>query len=93
MATPGALVISFQNGISNVDVLEQGLGGRFEIARGMVPYNVAYLGKGRFHKGVAGDLYASSAPATRALADAVGGGPGGTQAVATTCSASPGASC
>jgi 2-dehydropantoate 2-reductase len=44
-ATPGALVISFQNGISNVEVLEQGLGGRFEIARGMVEYNVAYLGQ------------------------------------------------
>ena len=57
-ATQGALVITFQNGVSNVDVLEQGLGGRFEVARGMVPYNVAYLGQGRFHKGVAGDLYA-----------------------------------
>src|SRR5690349_22654119 len=38
--TPGATVISFRNGISNVDALEQGLGGRFEVARGMVPYNV-----------------------------------------------------
>jgi 2-dehydropantoate 2-reductase len=56
-ATAGATVISFQNGVSNIDVLEQGLGGRFEVARGMVPYNIAYLGKGRFHKGVAGDLY------------------------------------
>ena len=54
MARPGATVISFQNGVSNVEVLEQNLGGRFEVARGMVPYNVAYLGDGRFHKGVAG---------------------------------------
>jgi len=74
-ATPGATVISFQNGVSNVDVLEQGLRGRFEIARGMVPYNVAYLGKGRFHKGVAGDLYAERRAGTRALAEAVGDGP------------------
>jgi len=74
-ATPGALVISFQNGISNVDVLEQGLGGRFEIARGMVEYNVAYLGEGRFHKGVAGDLYAARRAGTRALSDAIGDGP------------------
>jgi len=74
-ATEGALVISFQNGISNVDVLEQGLRGRFEIARGMVPYNVAYLGEGRFHKGVAGDLVAEQRAGTRALADRVGGGP------------------
>jgi len=73
--TPGALVISFQNGVSNVDVLEQGLGGRFEVARGMVPYNVAYLGDGRFHKGVAGELYADRRAGTRALAEAIGDGP------------------
>jgi 2-dehydropantoate 2-reductase len=73
--TQGALVISFQNGVSNVDVLEQGLGGRFEVARGMVPYNVAYLGNGRFHKGFAGDLYAEQRAGARALAEAVGGGP------------------
>src|SRR6476646_10321455 len=70
----GATVISFQNGISNVDVLEQGLGGRFEVARGMVPYNVAYLGNGRFHKGVAGDLYAAQRAGTRSLAEAAGSG-------------------
>jgi 2-dehydropantoate 2-reductase len=73
--TPGATVISFQNGVSNIDVLEQGLRGRFEIARGMVPYNVAYLGKGRFHKGVAGDLYSAQRGGVRALADAAGSGP------------------
>ena len=70
----GALVISFQNGISNVDVLASELGDRFEIVRGMVPYNVAYLGEGRFHKGVAGD----SMPRTRRNARArrsVGNGP------------------
>ena len=73
-ATQGATVISFQNGVSNVDVLERGLGGRFEVARGMVPYNVAYLGNGRFHKGVAGDLYAEQRAGVRALADAVASG-------------------
>jgi 2-dehydropantoate 2-reductase len=72
----GALVISFQNGISNVDVLEAELGDRFEIVRGMVPYNCAYLGAGRFHKGVAGaPLYAESRPETRALAARIGNGP------------------
>src|SRR5207302_621854 len=64
-----------QNGVSNVDALEQGLGGRFEVARGMVLYNVAYLGDGRFHKGVAGDLYAEQRAGTRALADRIGSGP------------------
>jgi 2-dehydropantoate 2-reductase len=75
-AREGALVISFQNGISNVDVLEHELGRRFRIVRGMVPYNVAYLGDGQFHKGVAGDLYAEDRQDTRALAERIGGGPG-----------------
>jgi 2-dehydropantoate 2-reductase len=71
----GALVISFQNGISNLDVLRAELGNRFEVVRGMVPYNVAYLGEGRFHKGVAGDLYAEDRAETRAFAERIGGGP------------------
>jgi 2-dehydropantoate 2-reductase len=71
----GATVISFQNGISNVEVLERELGGRFTVVRGMVPYNVAYLGNGRFHKGVAGDLFADDGSETRALADAIGESP------------------
>ena len=74
-ARPGATVISFQNGISNVEVLERALGGRFEVVRGMVPYNVAYLGEGRFHKGVAGLLYAEDRPETRRLAQAIGQSP------------------
>lgn len=73
--TAGATVISFQNGVSNIEVLEQNLGGRFEVARGMVPYNVAYLGNGHFHKGVAGNLYVEQRASTRTLADAIGGGP------------------
>jgi 2-dehydropantoate 2-reductase len=74
-AREAATVVSFQNGVSNIDVLERGLGGRFEIARGMVPFNIAHLGEGRFHKGVAGNLYAARRPATVALADAVKAGP------------------
>ncbi|HEX8841489.1 MAG TPA: 2-dehydropantoate 2-reductase [Sphingomicrobium sp.] len=74
-AREGALLISFQNGISNVDVLSRELGGRFRIVRGVVPYNVAYLGKGRFHKGVAGDLYAEDRAETRVLAQRIGAGP------------------
>ena len=73
--TPGALVISFQNGISNVDVLELSLDGRFEVARGMVPFNVAYMGKGRFHKGVAGTLFVERREEALDLADLVSGGP------------------
>ncbi len=72
---PGTTVISFQNGISNVEVMERELGARFEIVRGMVPYNIAYLGEGRFHKGVAGSLWAEDRPAVRDLADRIGAGP------------------
>ena len=71
----GATVISLQNGISNVDVLERELGDRFTVVRGMVPYNVAYLGEGRFHKGVAGDLHADDRPDMQALANAIGQSP------------------
>jgi 2-dehydropantoate 2-reductase len=71
----GALVISFQNGVSNVDALKAELGDRFELAQAMVPFNVAYLGHGRFHKGVSGDLVVQDAPRTRALSEQVGEGP------------------
>jgi 2-dehydropantoate 2-reductase len=74
-ARKGALVVSFQNGVSNVDTLRSALKGRFEAAAGMVPYNVAALGHGRFHKGVAGDLVAEDLPALRALAERIGDGP------------------
>lgn len=74
-ARPGTLVISFQNGISNVDVLDRELGGRFDVARGIVQFNVAYLGDGRFHKGVAGTLYTEDRSETRALAERISEGP------------------
>jgi len=71
----GALVISFQNGVSNIDTLERELGGRFRIVRGMVPFNVAYLGKGHFHKGVAGELWVEQRRETAELAQRVSSGP------------------
>lgn len=74
-ASKGALVVSFQNGVNNVENLNSALKHRFEAAAGMVPYNVAALGHGRFHKGVAGDLVAEDRPALRALAERIGDGP------------------
>jgi len=74
-ARDGALVISFQNGIRNFDLLEDALGERFEVARGLVSYNVAYVGEGRFHKGVAGVLWAEDLPRTLALSERIGEGP------------------
>ena len=72
-ARPGAAVISFQNGIGNKAVLAEVLGDRFRLAQGMVPYNVIYLGDGRFHKGVAGRLMAEDLPEMRVLAERVAG--------------------
>ena len=70
-AKKAATIISFQNGISNVDKLKSMLG-RFEVLHGMVPFNVAHMGGGRFHKGVAGDLTAATAQNTAAIAHRVG---------------------
>jgi 2-dehydropantoate 2-reductase len=72
----GALVVSFQNGVSNGELLRGMLGRNFEVVDGMVPYNVAYLGHGRWHKGTAGDLVAGDAPRTHDLSEQVGEGPG-----------------
>jgi len=72
----GALVVSFQNGVSNGEVLRGLLGKSFEVVEGMVPFNVAYLGHGRWHKGTAGDLVAGDAPRTHDLAEQVGAGAG-----------------
>jgi len=71
----GATVVSLQNGVSNVETLERGLGGRFEISRGVVAFNIAYLGKGAFHKGSAGELWSEKRDATQALAERLAQGP------------------
>ena len=75
-ARKGATVVTFQNGVSNADVLREALGTKFEVVQGSVPFNIAYLGHGRFHKGVSGDLIAGESEATRALAKAIGDKPG-----------------
>ena len=71
----GTTVISFQNGVSNVEVLKAALPG-FTVLAGMVPFNVAGLGNGRWHKGVAGDLWAEDHPVTRMLKERIGNRPG-----------------
>lgn len=52
---PGALVISFQNGVRNADVLRAAMPEQTVLA-GMVPFNVLNCGDGRFHQGSAGEL-------------------------------------
>ncbi|MGQ0660547.1 2-dehydropantoate 2-reductase [Sphingosinicella sp.] len=70
-----ATVISFQNGVSNVETLKAALPG-FNVLAGMVPFNVAAMGNGRWHKGVAGDLWAEDHDVTRALKERIGDRPG-----------------
>jgi 2-dehydropantoate 2-reductase len=52
---PGAVVVSFQNGVSNPDVLRAALPGGTVLA-GMVPFNVAQRGPAHLHRGTAGGL-------------------------------------
>ena len=70
-----AVVISFQNGVSNADRLRATLPGRTVLA-GMVPFNVVRLGNGRWHKATAGDLMAEEHEVTQALAERLGTRPG-----------------
>ena len=67
----GTTVISFQNGVSNVARLKETLPD-FDVLQGMVPFNVAYMGSGRWHKGVAGEVVAEARPVTEAIAAKIG---------------------
>ncbi|MGY3032862.1 2-dehydropantoate 2-reductase [Bradyrhizobium sp. USDA 4354] len=55
-APEDAVIVSLQNGIGNVAVLRQRLGGRRVLA-GMVPFNVIAMGDGRFHRSTSGDTH------------------------------------
>jgi 2-dehydropantoate 2-reductase len=52
---PGAIVVSFQNGIRNGDVLRERLPEQVVLS-GMVPFNVLNKGAGAFHQGTSGGL-------------------------------------
>ena len=73
-ARKGTAVISFQNGVSNADRVRTMLP-KFEVIQGMVPFNVARLGSGRWHKATSGELMAEDSEATRALAALASKGP------------------
>jgi 2-dehydropantoate 2-reductase len=62
-------VVSMQNGLSNADVGRSAAPNLRWLA-GMVPYNVAELSPGRYHRGTTGVLAAQDDPALRALAGA-----------------------
>jgi 2-dehydropantoate 2-reductase len=58
---PDAIVVSFQNGIGNADVLRAALP-HHTVLEGMVPFNVIERGPGAFHQGSAGELEIKRAP-------------------------------
>lgn len=62
VASPNAVVISFQNGIGNADVLRAALPGRIVLA-GMVPFNVVRRGPGAFHQASEGEPEVEDSPA------------------------------
>lgn len=55
-APQDAAIVSLQNGVGNVAVLRERLGGRRVLA-GMVPFNVIAMGEGRFHRSTSGDIH------------------------------------
>lgn len=55
-APEDAVIVSLQNGIGNVAVLRERLGGHRVLA-GMVPFNVIAMGNGRFHRSTSGDIH------------------------------------
>lgn len=73
-ARTGATVISLQNGISNVEKLRNLLPNQTVLA-GMVPFNVAGLKPGHWHKGTQGDLVAQKHPVLEPVVTASEGGP------------------
>lgn len=54
--TRKTVIISFQNGLSNVGIFKKILNNQ-TILEGMVPFNVVALGKGKFHQGTDGVLH------------------------------------
>lgn len=66
---PGTVVISFQNGLHNADVLRDALP-QATVLTGMVPFNVIERGPGAFHQGSAGVLAADASPALQPFTDA-----------------------
>ncbi len=67
---PGAVVVSFQNGLRNPAVLAHALYGHTVLA-GMVPYNVLRDGPGTFHQGSGGSLMLDDHPRAAPLVTAL----------------------
>jgi 2-dehydropantoate 2-reductase len=66
---PGAIVVSFQNGIRNGEVLRDRLQ-EYTVLTGMVPFSVLNKGSGAFHQGTEGKLDIQKHPALQPYEDA-----------------------
>ena len=62
----GTPVVSMQNGLSNA-ATAQAAARSLRLLAGMVPFNIAELAPGHYHRGTTGDLAAQEAPSLRAL--------------------------
>ncbi|MFT3691724.1 MAG: 2-dehydropantoate 2-reductase [Kofleriaceae bacterium] len=60
------LIISLQNGVHNADILRAALPENTVLA-GMVPFNVARIGYGAYHRGTSGDLMIEAHPTLEPL--------------------------
>jgi 2-dehydropantoate 2-reductase len=70
--SPGAAVVSLQNGLHNPAHLRAAIGDAHPVVAGMVPYNVLQTGPGVFHQGSGGALMIDDQPAGAALAEVAG---------------------
>lgn len=61
------LVASFQNGISNTEILRKGLS-QCRVLGAMVPFNVAQIGENRFHQGTEGGIVLEDRPGALKIA-------------------------
>ena len=66
---PGTIVVSFQNGVGNTDVLRAALP-QHTVLEGMVPFNVVERGPGAFHQGSGGELEIRHTPAMQPFVEA-----------------------
>ncbi|PJZ58661.1 2-dehydropantoate 2-reductase [Leptospira barantonii] len=63
------IVISFQNGVRNAEILKEGLKDLpVEVLAGMVPFNVVSKGNGHFHRGTSGNLVIEHSKSSKELA-------------------------
>lgn len=65
------VVVSFQNGLRNPDLLRVAVPARTAVLAGMVPYNVLPTAPGTFHQGTAGAVMVDDLPAAGPLVEAL----------------------